>query len=185
MKKAVVILYSLCLVYCASKPKEEPKKASAPTVSMESKQIAAEQQAKESAEIHFAKGSSQLSAQAKEQLNKLIKSAQESGGLKKVEVIAWADSEYPSVNTKSLSKSEVHLASQRGLEIKSYIALHSKQARIDTYNMAQRPSYLESFVKSREAQIKKSLETSGIPTTDTAVKTPSQASKAIVLVGIE
>jgi hypothetical protein len=41
---------------------------------------------------------------------------------------------------------------------------------------------LKDLFNTSDAQIKKSLETAGIPTTDTTVKVPSKASKSIVMV---
>jgi len=51
--------------------------------------------------------------------------------------------------------------------------------------MAERPNIIKEFVGSSEARLKKSLERAGIPNTDTSVKFPAKASRAILLIDLK
>lgn len=158
------------------------KKDAANTTSIESKQVAVEQQASYVTEFSFTKGSSALTGTAKEDLRRMINQAKAQGDIKEIKVITWGDSEYPSTNTKKLSKAEIDLVKKRNKAISDYAKSVAEGIDVDTHSMAERPGALKELFNTSDAQIKKSLETAGIPTTDTAVKVPSKASKSIVMV---
>lgn len=158
------------------------KKDMAKTTSMEAKQVASEQEASYVTEFAFNKGSATLTDTAKEDLRRLINQAKASGEIKEIKVITWGDSEYPSSNTKKLSSSEIDLVKKRNKSISDYAKSVSAGIDVDTHSMAERPGTLKELFNTSDAQIKKSLETAGIPTTDTSVKVPSKASKSIVMV---
>lgn len=187
MKNIFLALTILGLAACASKPKEEaplPKTgASQPQASIEAKQLAAENEATTVAEISFPKGKADLSVDAKKRLNDIrskIKSNDKPGD---VAVIAWADQEYPSVHAGKLPDAARDLAFKRGETVRQYLkqAAGDKDVDIDVHNMAERPGSIEKLLQGSDERIKKSLEVSGIPNTDTSVKSPTKASKAIVL----
>jgi hypothetical protein len=175
----------LALVACSSETKKTEQASGKPGVSMEAKQLAAEEKAPYVAEFAFKKGSPDLSLDAKTALNGVIAKAQAAGKINEIKVVTWGDSEYPSVHTKKLSKSEVDLVQKRNNNIENFIEDVTKGSSVKTISMAERPGAISEFIGGDDAQMKKSLEQAGIPTTDTSVKTPSKASKSIVIISLE
>lgn len=184
LKLAMTVISTLTLASCASEEKKTEAAAKA-GVSMEAKQLAAEEKAPYVAEFSFKKGSSALSPDAKNTLGGLITKAQSAGKINEIKVVTWGDSEYPSVHTKKLSKSEVDLVQKRNNNIENFIEDTSKGSTVKTISMAERPGAISEFIGANDAQVKKSLEQAGIPTTDTSVKTPSKASRSIVIISLE
>lgn len=166
------------IVGCSSSAKKEATN----TTSIESKQVAMEQEASYVTEFSFNKGSAALTGTAKDEMRRMINQAKEKGEIKELKVITWGDSEYPSTNTKKLSSAEIDLVKKRNKAISDYAKTVIEGIDVDTHSMAERPGALKELFNTSDAQIKKSLETAGIPTTDTAVKVPSKASKSIVMV---
>lgn len=151
--------------------------------SIEAKQVAVEQEASYVTEFSFNRGSATLSEAAKADLRRVIADAKHNGGeIREMKVITWGDSEYPSSNTKKLSNKEIDLVDKRNKNITDFVKSVQDGVSVDTHSMAKRPGALKDLFNTQDAQIKKSLETAGIPTTDTAVKVPSKSSKAIVMV---
>lgn len=176
------------LMSCSSHPKQAEvmapatQKSNAGAVGIEAHQVATEQNAQFVTELSFKKKQQTLSKANKKKLNKILDEAAQRGELEEIKVISWADSEYPSVHTKKLSKEEQKIAVERNDVIKSYIYDRKGKIEIATYSMAERANALKEFVGSSEARVKKSLEMAGIPTTDTTIKYPSKASKSIVMI---
>ncbi len=152
--------------------------------SIEAKQVAAEEEATFVTEINFAKTKTNLTVEDKSKLKKIFEQATSKGQIEDIKSVAWADSEYPSVHTKKLSQSQVVLAKNRNLAIQVYFnSLNQSTAKkFSAYNMAERPDAVSALVGTPNARIKKSLEVAGIPNTDTSVKNPAKASKAIVMI---
>ena len=180
----VPLLPTLIVLGCASEQKTAEQKAAA-GVSMEAKQLAAEEKAPYVTEFGFAKGSTKLPDAAKTKLNNLITKASAAGKIGEIKVVTWGDSEYPSVHTKKLSKTEVDLVQKRNNSIEAFIAGVSDNASVKKISMAERPGALSELVGTSDAQVKKSLEQAGIPTTDTSVKMPSKSSRSIVIISLE
>lgn len=183
-----ILLLALIVVSCSSKPAKDAgpnstqgKPAESKTVSMESKQLASEEETNLVTEISFNKGKTNLSQTARNEIKALWQKASEKGKVDEVKVITWADQEYPSVHENKLSDKQVNLVKKRNAEIEKFIEGLSKDADIETFSMAERPGALEKLVTSEDAKIKKSLETAGIPNTDTTVKVPGKASKSVVI----
>ncbi|WP_374029235.1 hypothetical protein [Bdellovibrio bacteriovorus] len=196
MKYLLAVILLSVVVGCASSKKDESpaeqapevKKQTqkkAPTVSIESKQLAAEEETPFVTEFSFKKGSADLSQTAKNEIESLIKKAEKKGKIEEIKVISWADEEYPSVHTKKLSTAERNIANNRNKSIESFVNDFPLDAKVSTYSMAERPNILKDVISTSDARIKKSLETAGIPNTDTSVKVPAKASKAIVIVIVE
>lgn len=182
------LLLAYVLMSCSSHPKEAEvmapatQKSNMGTVGIEAHQVAAEQNAQFVIELSFKKKQKILSKVNKTKLRKILNEADKKGEVEEIKVISWADTEYPSVHTKKLSLDERKLATERNDVIKSYIYDQNGKVEVATYNMAERANALKEFIGSSEARVKKSLEMAGIPTTDTTVKFPSKASKAIVMI---
>lgn len=181
------IIFAFIVAACSSsKPKEDSPASTAhsdtaPRTSVEAKEIAADQSAAYVVEIAFPRGSSKLTPDAAENLRKFIEQSSKSGKIKEIKTVAWADAEYPSTATKKLSKKEVALADQRNKQLETYLNDKGISAPVTAYNMSERPGMFEEWLSTSDAKIKKSLESAGIPNTDTAVKVPSKARKAIVM----
>lgn len=133
-------------------------------------------------EIAFKPGSQFLNDEARQKLADTLKKAYGAGEVDTVEVLSWADEEYPSVHTKRLPEAQRELAENRNEEIQRFFEANDGSIDVDTYSMAERPSALAETANTKAAKIKRALELGGIPTTSTAVKVPSKASKALVMV---
>jgi hypothetical protein len=179
------LILSLALAGCSTESKKKEEAEHAANVSMEAKQLAAEEKAPYVAELSFDKGSANLTKDAKSNLKSLIAKAKAAGKIDEVKVVTWGDSEYPSVHTKKLSKAEVDLVKKRNENIEKYIEDVSRGSSVKTMSMAERPDKVSQFVGTDEAKTKKSLEQAGIPTTDSAMKSPSKASRSIVIISLE
>lgn len=182
LKFAIATLALISICACSSKEKAEDATVKAyPGPSMEAKQVANEQEAAYVAEISFKKGSKELTSVSKQKLNHLLANAKTAGTVEEIKVISWADTEYPSVNTKKLSKKERDLAKGRNTEIQNYLKAENEKMKFTAYNMAERPNVFQDWLNTSDARIKKSLEVAGIPTTDTSVKIPAKASRSMVM----
>ena len=184
-----LIATTLFLSACASRPAKDagPNSTTAKeakesqVVSMESKQLASEQESNLVAEITFSKEKAFISDEARKELQALQRKAESRGKVEEIKVITWGDQEYPSVHEKKLSEAQQKLVKMRNDALERYLDEISKDAKIETFSMAERPDALNKLFSSDEAQIKKSLETAGIPNTDTTVKVPGKASKSVVI----
>ncbi len=182
MKNFIVVGLMLFLGACSSSIVKEETKEGA---SMEAKQVAVEEEATYVTEFVFPKGGNKIPAEAQAEIRKNMQRALKRGNVKDVKVITWADAEYPSVHTKKLTASEVNLVTERNKVVESFVKNLGSDVKVVTYSMAERPGAIKELFNTSDAQIKKSLETAGVPTTDTAVKVPSKASKSIVLITME
>lgn len=184
-----ILLLAFLVAACSSKPAKDPgtnttgvKNApESKAVSMESKQLASEEETNLVTEITFSKEKATISKQAQEDIRSLYQKAKTRGKIDEVKVITWGDQEYPSVHEKKLSAKQVNLVDKRNDALESYIEKLTKGADVETFSMAERPGALNRLFSSEDAQIKKSLETAGIPNTDTTVKVPGKASKSVVI----
>ncbi len=187
MFKVLCLISSIFLISCSSKdPKEMTSKEKTPvqpkeTISMESKLLANEQESNLVTEIKFDRQKANISGKAREQLKDLHRKASKKGKIEEIKVISWGDQEYPSVHEKKLSEVQVKLVEERNATLENYLKTIEMDAEIETISMAERPSTLAKWFSSDDARIKKSLETAGIPNTDTTVKVPGKASKSIVI----
>jgi outer membrane protein OmpA-like peptidoglycan-associated protein len=184
-----ILLLALLVASCSSKPAKD-QKANSPTVkkaqetkavSMESKQLASEEESNLVTEITFPKEKATISKQAQEEIRALYKKASGKGKIDEIKVITWGDQEYPSVYEKKLSEKQINLVEKRNDAIEKYLGTLNKNTDVETYSMAERPGTLKKLFSSEDAKIKKSLETAGIPNTDTTVKVPGKASKSVVI----
>lgn len=167
-----------------SEVSQKPVMRVAPT-SIEVQQVAAEQKAELVTELNFKHHQQNLTADNKAKLQKFVMNALKKGKIKEIEVITWADSEYPSASKKKLSQHERDIAKERNRAIQSFIESQNSDVKVKTYSMAERPNPLKQFVGSSEARIKKSFEAAGIPTTESSSKSGARASKAIIMAVIE
>lgn len=187
MKKIFCLLTTGLLLACSHAPEtvgHAPQNENKPAsqTSIEAKQVAAEQEAHFVTEISFKKGSKQLSETSREKLEHLLEKAQKAAPVDEIKAIAWADEEYPANKKKNLSKGQKELAQDRSKEIERFFEGRNKDLKVETYNMAERPSAFSEFMQTEGARLKDSLETSGIQTTDKKTSASSKSSKAIVMI---
>lgn len=192
IKGCLLLSVAVVLTHCAHQesapitdttPSASVKKNPAPAApSIEAKQLAAENEASYVTELTFRKGKNQLSPDAHTQLSQVLDQARAHGQIQDVKVISWADSEYPSANSRALSAGQRKLATRRNDEIKRFLKNMDRDVNVTTYNMAERPGAVSELFSTSNAHIKKSLEVAGIPNTGTRVKLPAKASKSIVMV---
>lgn len=111
-------------------------------------------------EVSFSKETTNLSNDARDEIKSLVLNAEKRGEIKEVRVAAWSDEEYPAKGAK-LSKTETKLAEKRAEEIQNYLKTNLNVSTVHTYNMARRPSGLQAFFKTKGAETKDTLESSG------------------------
>lgn len=185
MKMILLGALTLALSACSSNLKNEGReyKPTDPAkASIEAKQLAAESEASDVVEVEFNKGQTQLSVDAQKRIDALIAKANTKGKIDEIKVLVWADREYPSVHTEELSKDQRKLADKRGKEIKNHLKTIADSSDVDVHSMAERPGLLAEWMGTTDARLKRSLEVAGVPNTDTSVKAPAKASRAIVMV---
>jgi len=197
-KNAFILLTFTMLTYACSsrqpkknteltKNSEIEKTAPSPiTTSMEAKHLAHEQETSLVTEFEFKKGSETLSVQSKKRLEEISKKALKKGKIEVITIITWADQEYPSPKKKVLSPEQVALANNRNTEIKNYLKqMYPNQnisGKIELISMAERPTFYNKLISSDDARIKRSLETAGIPHSDSKNTTAGKTSRSIVLI---
>jgi hypothetical protein len=173
-----LLMACLSLSACTSKA---PKKTLKDTVSIESKQLATEEESNFVSELTFVKGSAKLSSASRKKLKTVFQEAAAKGKVVEAKLVTWADREYPSVHTQELTNKEKLLVDNRNKNIEVYLHGLNGEMKVDAYSMAKRPSTMSRLFSTENARIKKSLETAGVPNTDTAVKVPGKASRSIVI----
>ena len=107
------------------------------------------------------------------------------GKIEEVKVISWADREFPSIHAGTLPEPQRDLADARNRAVKAAIERQSKAVDVDEYNMAVYPTSVERLFKTSDYRVKRSLEESGIPNSDSNVKAPAMAGKSIVMILVE
>ncbi|HXH32638.1 MAG TPA: hypothetical protein VNJ01_17705 [Bacteriovoracaceae bacterium] len=196
MKFQIFMFVSVAVLSsCASKPAKDPGATAAGTTagtatqseatSMESKILASQEESNLVTEISFSKGVASISGAAKKELSALFTKAKSRGTVDDIKVITWGDREYPSKMDKELSEVQVNLVEKRNDAIKAYFEGIDKDADVEVFSMAMRPGMINKLMSGDDAKIKKSLEASGIPNTDSKGKTASKASKSIVIFTLE
>jgi outer membrane protein OmpA-like peptidoglycan-associated protein len=98
--------------------------------------------------LAFSKGSSELNAETRAQLDTFALGALRDGReIRDIKVLAWADKEYPVRSNKS-GRKDVELAQKRNAVIKRYLRedLHAEND-IDLYNMASKALIILDFVE--------------------------------------
>lgn len=154
-------------------------------VSPEAKVSAAKADASFVTEVSFEPGSATLSEDAKERLNQVVNQARATGEIDDIKVISWADMDYPSASAKTLPKQQRDLAERRAEEIRRHLRASDASLDVDAVNMTKRPNALARWVGTEDARIKRSLETAGIPNTDSPDVLASKVGKAMVMVLLE
>jgi len=151
-------------------------------------QAAAEVGATHYTVINFAPGQNTLPEPERAKLRELASMAARHGKVAEIQVLAWADKEYPKEEQNVASRDE-KLADQRADTIKNFLKKDLKtSADVEAHNMAKRPGVFSELVKSEGYEVKTSFENTGAAPTEanrTAILSGNKASKAVVLIKYE
>jgi OmpA family. len=139
-------------------------------------------------EVSFDEGKSVLSDSARTEIKNVVTDAQKNGKIDEIRLAVWADREYPAADTKA-PKADVKLAEDRANEIKKFIKNELKVSDVKTFNMAERPNQVQSWMGTKTAEVKETLEGSGAaPKTEKEkgiFNQRAQASKAVIMVNMK
>ncbi|WP_413580951.1 hypothetical protein [Bdellovibrio sp. HCB288] len=169
---------------CAS---TETKEASHETPSKTS-QAAAQMGAAYYTVIDFPEGKNTVSEAEKVKLRQLAGAANAHGEIKEIQVLAWADREYPAEGQK-VPSNDKKLADDRLSAVKDFFKKDMQsEADIDVHNMAKRPNFFSELVNSNDNKTKNTFESIGAAPNDIGPRQAlmgNKASKAVVLVKYE
>lgn len=136
-------------------------------------------------ELSFQKGGTRLQSNARDELNRFVVEARKKGEIKKVQVLAWSDQEYPPEGV-SQAKSQLALADKRAENIESFIKSKFDIDDVTKMNMGVRPNVMQNAVQTTTAQTKNMMEQSGAaPTHEQQIGifgANGKASRAVVLI---
>ena len=111
--------------------------------------------------IFFDPGIKALTKQEKAELQAFITNVRETQKIDSVNVLAWADREYPTKKEQVASPRQVALADARAAAIKKFLQEDLKIAKVEVHNMAERPSKMSELFKTSDYEVKKSAEATG------------------------
>ena len=135
-------------------------------------------------EIEFKEGSTKLTDSAKASLKKLITEASNDGKINQINILSWADQEYPSKSLKNLSAVQRTLAERRNNNIEAFVKT-MRASNVYKFNMAEQPSAIAHMFNSNDSKLKNSFIAAGLPTTADSSKYASKASHSVILVKLE
>lgn len=194
MKYILALTITLTLAGCSTRAPKDPGRSSPPKTpkivgsaekasgtSFDARQLANEMESNHVAEIRFAKGSSELSPEARRSLTSLLTKADKEGFNEKVKLITWADSEMPDEKKGELSEEQRELANRRNDALTRFIQEKDREINIDPISMAERPSGLRSYIPNETARIQESLDEAGIPEKGDKKEGMGKASRSIVI----
>lgn len=138
--------------------------------------------------VNFPQGQDGLSQAELSKIRELATVAQQSGKVEEIQVLAWADREYP-VDGQKVSAKDSDLADNRAVTIKEYLKNDlNSSASIESHNMAKRPGVFAELVKSDDFELKSTFEDTGAAPNDVGTRQAlvgNKASKAVILVKYE
>lgn len=169
MKLSILISTLLVLSACASK-KPEKKPVVYPSQSPEvsttnpkdtsivAKEVASEQGSNFVTEVKFPKGGTDVSPVNRQKIKELYQKAEAKGNIEQVQLITWADNEYPVKDKRDLAQSQKQLVDERNDQLEEVIEKLDDDLEIKKISMAERAGVLEKFTASEESQVKESLD---------------------------
>lgn len=143
----------------------------------------------EATEIEYKKGSKSLTTDEKKELDDLVSKAATKGEIAEVKVLAWSDKEYPAEG-QEVSKKDKNLAEDRAKTVKEYLKSkhHLAGSKLESFNMAERPSSLEKIFKTSDYKVKTAATGNGESPTQEQLnflKTNAKTSTALILVQVK
>ncbi len=157
------MLTACALLPDKDKTPEAPEKVgdpqARPQASIETKQLAAEQEADAVAEVIFPKGKAELNEGERGRLKRVTARLGDDKKIDRIIVAAWADKSLPGEEKKALPENAKKLAEERGKSVRSFLEENGgKDVKIEFHNMAEKPGTFAKFISSADARVKKSLE---------------------------
>lgn len=141
--------------------------------------------AKKTLIMTFENGNADLLEAHRKELKAVFDQEKSHGKIKNVQVLTWADREYPGKNEKA-SSHEINLAYRRGEQIKNFLRRELSVSQVDVYNMAKRPNAIQDLLKTSAAKIKGTMVRSGSAPTyredSDLFQNGGQSSKAVVFI---
>lgn len=189
-KKIIPIMFLILSIAagCSHSERKAEKQAAQEKMAREQAQsraateaAAREAEAKKYVEIQYDEGSATLSDSAKESIKSALVKAKDEGKLDEVIVLSWADENYPSKESKKLSKQQRDLANQRNKNVKEYLE-SMRDVDVDAYNMAERPSAFSKLFNTADSELKNSMLEAGLSTTADKADYASKASHSVILI---
>lgn len=159
----------------AAPPTHDQPKALVTPVDPAAREVAKEEGASFVTEIEFARGTFTLSPEGRSKLGEAITRASAKRPVAKIQLIVWADEEYPVPHRSPLPRTQIRLADRRAKAINEYLKSRAPRAITDAFNMAERPGVLQTLLPTGDARIKRTLEATQ------ANSAASYAAKAVVL----
>lgn len=173
MKTNLILLgLSLAVISCSSKKPEKkpvlyPNKSPEVTTtnpnstSVTAKQVAAEQGTNFVTEVSFVKGQTTISATDQRKIKFLYQKSHKRGEVEEVQLVTWADKEFPTKDEGKLARGQRKLVDKRNEAIEDYLNKIDDDLDVKKISMAERASFLERFTASEEAEVKKTLDVKG------------------------
>lgn len=173
----------LLLIGCASDKATVPPKKIEPVAqidptSIESKQLANEQESSYVRDVTFQRSRSSLGPTQKRALKDLFKDASAAGTVKEAKVLTWGDDEYPTKKTKKLSERDLKLVESRNSSISKFLKTLNPELKVTTVSMAERPSKWDEILSTDAARMKSSIEEAGIPKAGERIPEDMKAKKS-------
>jgi hypothetical protein len=181
-KASVLVLTSALSFGCANMKRETDKAMSTP--SAESKTAAKAAGAAEVVEVNFERGSSVLTEGSREALREMVAKAKRDGKIDELNVLAWADRDYPADKNVKVPSADRALADRRADAISTFLKSDLAVNDVDTYNMTERPGALSKLFNTDNARMKQAFEDAGV-TGAGGKSITGKASRAVVLATLE
>jgi hypothetical protein len=180
---SVLVISALAAVGCANRTTTADKTVIAPKEA----KVAQARGEHIVTRIAFTPGQTELSGEARAELDRALAEAQRVGKIDDVTVAVWADSEYPAGRERKLPSRQVNLASERGENIEEYIASHEDVTGWDVavHNMGKKPNYLSEWLRTADAKLKHQLVERGVAKSADEPEITDRASSALVFIKVK
>lgn len=174
MKLLSVLSLILLLGACRSKepekkpvvyPEESPAVSTTnpKETSITAKQVASGQGSNFVSEFKFSKGQVSLNPVNKQKIKEVYDRADRKGQIKEVQIVTWADQNFPTENKEELASDQQTLVKKRNRSIEKYLSHLDNDLNVKTISMAERAGAVARFTASDEAKIKESLDSKDAP----------------------
>jgi hypothetical protein len=135
------------------------------------------------AELRFEKGKASIDDSDSKALSDLISRSIRAGEIKTIKVLGFSDQAYASEGGPAdFFKRQKKLADSRNDAVKKFLEINYPQLSIEIYNMVTHPSSVEELVQNSDANVRKTIEDSGMMVGNAMnACAPKAVSKALVL----
>lgn len=131
--------------------------------SISAKQVASQMGSHLVTEFKFTKGTYNLTSANKQKIKELYQKADRKGQIDEVQLITWADREFPTEQRGELADVQQELVDERNKSIEKYLNELDKDLDVNKISMAERAGALDRFIASDEAKVKETMDTKDAP----------------------